>query len=175
MNIYGNGVFLRAIEEDDAELLFSMINNADIEYMLGGFSFPVSMENQKNWIRQLKNTDTVLRCIIVSKDTGNAVGTIILSDIDYKNGNAQVHIKLGDTFQGKGYGSESLKLLIKYARDELRLHLIYANINSYNIPSQKLFEKLGFIKEGVLRDRIYKRGQYNDVFVYSLLVGMRNA
>lgn len=174
MNIYGNHVFLRAVEEKDAELLLKMINSADIEYMLGGFSFPVSMEAQKKWIHELENTETTLRCMIVPYDTSNAVGTVILSNIDYKNGNAQVHIKLGEKFQGKGYGQESLALIIRYAWDELRLHLIYANVNGYNIPSQKVFEKLGFEKEGILRERIYKKGKYEDVFMYSLIKGEGN-
>ena len=98
------------------------------------------------------------------------LGTIILSDIDYKNGTAQVHIKPAKKDdRGKGYGADSLDALIEYAFKEMRLHCLYATVLSYNDASKRLFEKCGFNKEGMLRDRIYKKGEYVSVISYSLL------
>lgn len=171
MNILGKKIFLRAIEIPDKDVLLSIINDESIEYELGGWSFPVSALQQEDWIRSLKSNDNTLRCMIVNCEDNQAVGTIILSEIDYKNGTAEIHIKISEKSHGKGFGSESISLMTAYAFNELRLNCIYAYVNSYNEASQALFEKQGFMKDGNLRGRVFKRGQFHNVYSYSLLKG----
>jgi len=112
-----------------------------------------------------------LRCIIADRCQEEVgLGTVILSDIDQKNGSAQVHIKLGvENCRRKGYGTEALNTIVKYAFDEMRLHCIYADVLEYNNASQKLFEKCGFRRDGLLRERIYKGGKYVNVVTFSRL------
>lgn len=171
MNIYGEHIVLRAISEGDAPLLLKMINDPDTERMLGGSSFPISLSAQQNWIQRQSGSNEILRCIIAERTREEVgLGTVILSDIDQKNGSAQVHIKLGiDNCRGKGYGTDALNTIVRYAFAEMRLHCIYADVLEYNIASQKLFEKCGFHKDGLLRGRIYKGGKYIDVIPYSYL------
>lgn len=171
MNIYGERIFLRAIEASDKEVLLDIINDEITEHSLGGWSFPISDLNQEEWIKSLKPNEKILRCMIVSKDEERAIGTVILSDIDYKNGTTEIHIKMHNNTRSKGYGTETINTVVNYAFNELRLNCIYAHINSYNEKSHKLFEKCGFTKEGILRDRIFKRGKYHNVYIYSLLQG----
>lgn len=169
MNIIGERICFRAIEISDKKMLLDIINDSELEHNLGGWSFPISEINQEEWIRSLKPTSDQLRCIISLKESNVAIGTVILSEIDYKNGTAEVHIKLHPETQSKGYGTEAINLIIDYAFMELRLNCIYASVNSYNVNSQKLFEKCGFEKEGILRARIYKKSCYHDVYSYSLV------
>ena len=169
MNLYGERVLLRAIEPGDNDMLMAMVNDPEIEHMLGGWSFPVSGERQLDWYRQLPDDLSTLRCVIENEQS-EGIGVVMLTDIDYKNGNAQIHIKLGsDT--GRGYGTEAVRTIVGYAFGELRLKCVYARVNSYNLPSQRMFEKCGFEKEGTLRARIYKRGAYHDEYIYSILSG----
>lgn len=167
MNIIGEIVYLRAIEPNDKSLLLELINCPDTEYMLGGKSFPISEYNQAKWIENLTNTDKTMRCIIVDKASDVAVGTIILTDIDYINGNTQIHIKLSESYRGKGFATDAIKCVLDYAFKELRLKTVYSEIIQYNVASIKLFEKCRFKCDGVLRSRIFKRGSYYDVFSYS--------
>lgn len=169
MNIAGEKILLRAIELSDKEVLLNIINDSDTEHSLGGWSFPVSGLNQEEWIKSLKPNINVLRCMIIDRELSNPVGTVILSDIDYKNGNGEIHIKLARDARGKGYGTDTVRTLVNYAFNELRLNCVYAHVNVYNTPSQKLFEKCGFIQEGILRSRIFKKGYYNDVIVLSIV------
>lgn len=170
MIIFGEKVLLRAIETNDNKMLLSLINDPDTEMMLGGSSWPVSEVEQLKWFEKLERSRDVLRCIVALKADGKAVGTIILSDIDQKNGTGHIHIKMSkDGGRGKGYATDSINTLVQYAFDELRLNCIYANILSYNDISVKLFEKCGFKRDGVLRARIYKKGEYIDLYSYSRL------
>ena len=61
MNLMGEKVVLRALEAKDGNLLLDMINDPTIEYMLGGWSFPVSPEAQQIWIDNLLNEKNTLR------------------------------------------------------------------------------------------------------------------
>lgn len=171
MNIYGESIVLRAISSKDTKLLLDLINDPDTERMLGGCSFPVSCEEQERWISNQSAREDILRCIVANQDNEiTGLGTVILSDIDRKNGVAQVHIKMAkDIGRGKGYGTDALQTIVKYAFDEMRLNCVYANVLDYNIPSRKLFEKCGFNKDGVLRSRVFKNGKYIDMITYSIL------
>lgn len=171
MNIYGEKVILRAIEECDTALLLELINDPQTERMLGGSSFPVSETEQRKWMAAQTGASDVLRCIVVPAETADnsGVGTVILSSIDRKNGVAQIHIKLAQSGRGKGYGSDALRALTRYAFDELRLNCVYAEILTHNDISRKLFEKCGYTCEGELRQRVFKGGQYRNIFVYSRL------
>ncbi len=170
MNIIGERVILRAVEEKDNDMLLSLLNDPDTEALLGGWSFPSSSDAQNNWFKHLTEDKNVLRCIISVNDT--AIGTAILNKIDYKNGTACVNIKLcAGEYRGKGYGTDAIKALIRYAFDELRLNCVYALALENNQASRRMLEKCGFIMEGILRDRFYKQGRYNSCVSFSILIG----
>lgn len=167
MILKGEKVVLRPVEMEDAELLRSMINDPDIESMVSGYSFPISRCAQKEWMNNLEKNQNVFRAII---DINNsAIGEAILTDIDMKNGTAEIHIKIaGEDNRRKGYGFDSITTLTNYAFNELRLNCIFCLISERNIASKKMFEKCGYIYEGRLKKRIYKKGQYYDLLSFSV-------
>ena len=171
MIIHGDKVILRAVEETDNAMLLSLINDPDTEMMLGGSSWPVSEVEQLKWFEHQERSRDVLRCIVALQEDGKAIGTIILSDIDQKNATGHIHIKMSkDGGRGKGYGTDAVNTMVQYAFEELRLNCIYANILSYNEASIKLFERCGFRRDGILRQRVFKKGQFYDLFYYSRLI-----
>ena len=171
MNITGNKILLRAISLKDTKLLMDLINDPETEKMLGGSSFPVSLEGQEKWIQSQIGRQDVLRCVVALKENiESGLGTVILSDISYKNGVAQIHIKMDKRHgRGKGYGTDALNAMLDYAFNEMRLNCIYAEVLEYNHISQKLFEKCGFHRDGFLRSRVFKDGKYVNVISYSRL------
>jgi len=173
MNLVSHRLLLRAIEFDDAELLMELINDGEVERMICGWSFPVSYDEQKKWIASLSRTKDVLRYIIDDRIDNKSIGTIIVSDIDFKNGTSEIHIKLRENAKCKGYGTESIKMVTDYLFRELRLNCVCAYVISSNHASQKLFENCGFAQEGVLRSRVYKNGEFQDVLSYSVLNDMK--
>lgn len=84
MNIKGKIVTLRAMELEDQELLREMINNPEIEIMVGGYSFPISKNQQVDWFKANSNNQNNIRLIIDTTDNG-AVGFVNLVNIDWKN------------------------------------------------------------------------------------------
>lgn len=168
MNLIGKKIMLRELKEEDMHLLNCLINNPKIEMNVLGWSKPVTMEEQNAWFKKL-NSDNNIRYAISDLKGEDVFGTGIISRIDWKNQNCSLDIKISDEYQQKGYGNETISLLIEYAFNELNMHSISIKILDYNFASQKLFEKNGFKKVGVLRKKIYKMGKFNDVFIYDLL------
>ena len=166
MLLVDDDIVLRAIEEKDANLLQEMINDPEMENMVLGWSLPVSAKRQVEWINSLKADD--LKFIIEVNMI--AIGMASISSLDFKNSVANLNIKIkSNEYKGKGIGTRTIRVLIKYCFDELNLNCLTANILEYNNLSQKLFEKCGFKNDGILRSRIYKRGKYHNILSYSLL------
>lgn len=172
MNIKYKDITLRAIEAEDMPLLKEMMNDPEIERMTGGYSFPLSDKNQKDWFENLKNDQKTLRTIIDTTDYG-AVGVVMLSDIDWKNRTAEFHSKIASSknIRGKGIGTKATTAIIKYAFEQLGLQCIYSNILEDNKASQRVKEKCGFKMDGVLRNRVYKNNKINNVTVWSVIKG----
>ncbi len=169
MNLKGKKVELRELREGDMVLLNKLLNDPEIAKNVVGWSKPITMYEQMTWFHNLHDDSNIRYTIADVKDLDLAYGTAIISDIDFKNGSCGINIKIDNAFQRKGFGKESLSLLINYIFNELNLNRINAEILEYNIGSQKAFESLGFIKEGEKRQAIYKGGKYNDLYIYSLI------
>lgn len=84
MNIYGNKVYLRAIEDEDLEFLRELQNSQEIEGMCGSWDFPLSKRRQKEWFESLSQRNDEFRLIIVEKESDQVIGVIYLSNIDWK-------------------------------------------------------------------------------------------
>ena len=82
MNIYGNKVLLRAMESEDMETLRNMANDPEIEKMVGGWSFPISRQEQLNWYEHTAGDKNNLRFIIEMINSGESVGMVNLVNID---------------------------------------------------------------------------------------------
>lgn len=170
MNIKGENLTLRAIEEKDLTVLKDMMNDETIESSVGGWSFPVSDIQQKQWFASIINQSNNLRVIIDVNGIG-AVGMCSLTSIDWKNRVAECNIKICNKpeLRNKRIGQKSYDALIKYAFEELQLNRLEANVLESNKASNRLHEKCGWKKEGIRRDVIFKKGKYHNVIIYGIL------
>lgn len=148
--LIGKEILLRFLKLEDLDFLYSIENN--INYF--EFSDNPQFYSKTVLKEYIKNSNTSisaynqLRLVIEHKK--KAVGLIDLFDYDFKTKSAGIGIIVKEEFQNLNYGSESLDLLISFAWEDLDLLSLYANINSDNTRSIKLFEKFGFIKKDEL-------------------------
>ena len=123
MYLRGKKVILRAIEEEDLEMLREVTNEPNFEKVIVGWSFPISKKDQAEWFRNYKNDFSHLRFIIASQE-GESLGMVEMRDIDCKNGSA---VACGmRIFRGKkntqGLAADAWMTLLRYAFNELRLN-----------------------------------------------------
>lgn len=98
------------------------------------------------------------------------IGNISLQNISKRNNSAEIAFLFGEKdYWGRGFATEASQALIKRGFDDLKLHRIYFGTHIENKGMQKVGEKLGFQKEGILKDAQMKFGKYNDIVLYGLI------
>ena len=169
MIIKGKKVRLRAIEQEDLELLLEMINDEELERLVVGWSFPVSRAQQKVWFDSITNEKENIKLIVETPEDG-AIGLIVVTNIDWKNRSARIGQKIArKEFRSKGIGSDALMALMRFLFDELQLHYLDSEILAYNEFARKQQEKCGWVVEGIKRKAVFKAGAYHDLYMTSIL------
>jgi RimJ/RimL family protein N-acetyltransferase len=169
MNIQGNNIKLIAIELDDLVQLQLWANDPDIQYLLGGWHFPTSMQDQQNWYGSLSCNSNNQRFMVVNKDS-IVIGMANLININFKDGNAEHGLLLDKKYRGQGYGYEIVQAIMNYAFNELRLNRLETTIIASNQVSMSLFlNKCGWTKEGILRNWYFRQGMFIDKVYLGIL------
>ena len=143
------------------------INNPENNQFLH-YDIPISVVGTEKWFdSHINNTN---RFDAVMEADGVPVGTIGLLEIDRKNSKAEYYVAMGEpSYKGKGVAKEASRLILQYGFEELGLNRIYLFTEIDNIAAQKLFERVGFKKEGIIRQDIISHGKYVDRVTYGYL------
>jgi RimJ/RimL family protein N-acetyltransferase len=168
MYIY-NGVLIRKINESDIETMYLWEKSDKFRYFSGSNEiqdYNVYRKRFVNYINYGKES-IYLFSIVVNNEV---IGRIELGLVDFTNKSGAIGIVIGEEKnRNKGFGSIGLKLMLNFAFNELNLNRVYSEVYSFNIASQNLMKKIGFINEGTLRQCEYHFGKYIDKIVFSML------
>jgi len=99
---------------------------------------------------------------------GKMIGTCGFTSIDTENNSAEIGYVLNSKFWGMGLATEVAKKVIEFGFDVLNLRRISARCMVENIESKRVMEKCGMRFEGILKDAVFAKGEYKDVFLYSI-------
>lgn len=83
--------------------------------------------------------------------------------------NAEIGYVLNPDHQGKGYVTEAAQAILTYGFEILDVHRIYATCRPANIASEKVMQKIGMTREGMMREHWYYKGEFHDSYLYSIL------
>lgn len=101
---------------------------------------------------------------------GEVVGELFVDNFGTSSHRCEMDWKIGMAFQGKGYAAEAARAAIEYWIREVGFHRIEAKCCTENTASERVMQKLGMNKEGILRERFCgKDGHWHDLAEYSLL------
>ncbi|MEA3503579.1 MAG: GNAT family N-acetyltransferase [Bacteroidota bacterium] len=171
MFIKGENIALRALDLNDAELLYQWENDMEL-WHLGNTQVPFSKFTLEQYVMnggQDIYTAKQLRLMIDFTKQDISIGTIDLFDFDPFNQRAGIGIMIRKEFRKQGLAGESLDLLIEYCFDTLKLHQLYCNILEENTESIKLFQSRNFNITGKKKDWVYKNNQWITEFSLQLI------
>ncbi|ESP91444.1 MULTISPECIES: GNAT family N-acetyltransferase [Pseudoalteromonas] len=164
-------LILKALTKEDARALFAIFS--DHEVMKYWNTEPWgSMEQATCFIAKSTATlenNTQMTLGIYWKETGELLGKIMLFSYDKPSKRAEIGFGISRRYWGKGIVSEAGQALVEHAFNHLGLRRIEAEIDPDNISSSKALERLGFEKEGVLKQRWEINGVVSDSAIYGLL------
>jgi RimJ/RimL family protein N-acetyltransferase len=169
MNITGKKVVLRAIEENDLGLLHKWSNDSEINYMLGGWHFPSSMQDQEKWFSSLSLSSNNQRFAIDAPELG-LIGMANLINVNWKDRNAFHGMLLGDKdIRGKGYGIDSIMAINRFAFEELGLMRMNGSMISYNETSISVYtKKCGWEIEGIKKKHYFRKNKWWDEVIVGI-------
>jgi [ribosomal protein S5]-alanine N-acetyltransferase len=106
---------------------------------------------------------------IARRDDDRLIGTCTLAQLDRTHRRAEIGFALGSAHWGHGHASEAVARVLNHAFEELELHRLEADVDPRNEPSITLLERMGFRREGYLRERWHVNGEICDAVLYGLL------
>lgn len=165
----GERVYLRPVGLDDTELVFQMLFNSEAR-RLTGTQKAFTREEIVQYIQGKVHDSSSVLLLIALRENDQVIGDVQIGGIDRNNRNAYIRIAIdSSTFQGKGYGSEALLLMLDYGFGILNLHRIELNVFAFNERAIHTYEKLGFQHEGVQRQALYYNHEYHDSILMAML------
>jgi len=160
-------VNLRVMEKEDLPLLVEWVNSPKI---FGEYN-PLRQMSRTELEKMLENPSD-LKPFIIEKKDGSKIGFIIHFHVLHLGlGTRQLEIgyALVPSERGKGYCTEAAKTIVDYLFLSREVTRIQACTDTRNLGSQKVLEKAGFKKEGTMRKYLFLRGEWRDLYLYSIL------
>ena len=169
--LIGNRVTLRPMLATDAEAMFASLSDKE-SMRLTGTQDVFTREQVEAYCQRIVKVEDRLDFAITLNGIPDYIGEAVLNEIDWQNRSANFRIALANqSFLGHGYGTEATRLIIAYGLQTLQLHRIELEVYDFNPRAQHVYEKLGFVQEGIRRDVLLWDGVYHDAIVMSILAG----
>ena len=163
VNIIGEGVALGPLRREHIPLIARWHNDFFVQRTFGGVPRGVTIEaitaRYEDWA---KGNDYWF--IIYERATWKPIGHTDLFEVDWRGRTATFGIMLGEAEgRGKGYGTETARLMLDYAFTALGLHSVMLNTDSYNLAGQAAYRKAGFKEFGRRRQCSFLNGELRDL------------
>lgn len=162
---------LRPMRDGDWQAGFALWSDADA---MRYFSFPPMTEPADAQARTARLAQAAAAgeefvCVVESLASGEPLGDCSLFDHDAQCRRAQIGFSLQRRHWGNGYMTEAASALLDHAFDTVGLRRVEADVDPRNDASARLLERLGFVREGLLRERWMVGGEVSDSAIYGLL------
>src|SRR3989344_3024116 len=163
----GKQVSLRPVEKEDVPNLERWINDEEVRRNLLVF-LPMNKADEEAWVASLsKNKGTDILLIIVAQN--KSIGSIGIHKISLNNRTAEIGINIGEKrYWNKGYGTEAIMLLLRYAFNTLNLRKICLEVFAFNKRAIVCYKKCGFEEEGLLKKQFFRDGEYHDAILMAI-------
>jgi RimJ/RimL family protein N-acetyltransferase len=167
--ILGQKIYLRPIQAEDIELLLEGENDPGVRETLF-LAQPLDSDMARERLTRFSQAKDSLVLTIVDRNTEQAIGQTAFFRIDWVSRAAIFYLAvLKPEFWAKGIGSEATSLMVDYAFETLNLNRIQLHVFAGNQAAIKIYQKVGFIQEGVLRQAMFHHGKYCDFWVMGIL------
>jgi RimJ/RimL family protein N-acetyltransferase len=163
----GKNVNLRVMEKEDLPLFAEWYNNPDF---MGEARFPTQRSMAETEKAFLEPNPNESKRFIIEKKNGTKIGTISHFNMLSPVGKLlEIGYALIPSERGKGYCTEATQLMVDYLFLSKEAPRIQALTLVKNIHSQRVLERVGFKREGIMRKCFYIRGEWSDFAVFSIL------
>jgi [ribosomal protein S5]-alanine N-acetyltransferase len=173
----GNHISLRALKRSDIPALAKQANDRSISKFMPSIHFPYTAEDARLWVNaslRMARNDSAYQLGVELLSRKDIIGMMGIKNINRVDRNGELEYWLGRGYRGRSYASEAMRLMLRFAFHDLRLHRVYAIVVALNKPSIMLLERYGFVREAVWREATWIDNRWHDVYCYGLLETEQN-
>lgn len=164
----GQKVRLRPAEEDDLPLFVEWLADQEVTRWLAAIGEPPTLEDEYEWWHDKRSDPDSILWAIETMD-GRLVGTTELR-LTLRAERAELGIAIHDkTWWNRGLGTETVRLVVDYAFEELNLNRVELTTDEENARAIRCYEKVGFVREGLLRQHRLVDGRFGNTVVMAIL------
>lgn len=162
---------LRALTSGDIEKTLDWHNQKEISDMYAGHPFPVNIEMERKWYEKILTSNyptTVFGIEYIEKQI--LIGITVLSDINMINRSAGFSIYIGEKdFKGNKLSKEATIETLRFGFHKMGLNRICLKVHEDNDPAKRLYQSIGFEREGLMRKSVFKNNLYKNEILMSIL------
>jgi diamine N-acetyltransferase len=173
MDYFGEKVRLRAIERTDLPRYVEWFADAAVSENLSN-QMPMSLVQEERWYEEVLKQPAAEQPLAVDAKRGRGkwehIGGAGYHLIDKRNRLAECGLFIGPRkYRNRGYGRDTLLTLLRYGFQTLNLNRVQLRVMEYNRRAIHLYEKIGFVREGTMREAHFYQGRYWEIHLYSIL------
>ena len=167
----GHLTLLRALDEADLDGPMSQwSNDREVTQMLYRGAYPENRASTKAAMEAVAQNPREVELAIVDKGSGRHIGVTGMHSMNPIAHSGEFRILIGEKdYWNGGYGTEVTQLMVAYGFEVLNMHKVWLGVTADNRGALRCYEKVGFVKEGVLRDETYRNSRYYDAVRMSIL------
>lgn len=168
MLLSDNLVILKPLKvQDVSDEYLNWLNSPEISFGLSRRNY--TMKELIDYVKEKTKDPHCVFFAILDKKTNQHIGNIKLDNFDKETNLMDLGILIGNkNFWGKGYGKSACILMIDYGFNVMNLRKIWLAVYENNPAARILYEKLGFVTEGILRKHVYFNGSFYDKYIMGI-------
>jgi RimJ/RimL family protein N-acetyltransferase len=165
----GEKAVLRPFTEADAEVIAEMIEDPEVIRFTFEPDTVITPESLRSWYGSRSDRTDRLDLAVTDRATGELVGEVVLNQWNPATRSCNFRTLLGPRGRGRGLGTEATRLIVAYGFEQLGLHRIELQAYAHNRRALRVYEKVGFVVEGVRREVQLREGEWADEVLMAIL------
>ncbi|HVT02488.1 MAG TPA: GNAT family protein [Thermoanaerobaculia bacterium] len=167
--IAGDKVILRALEVHDLDRCYRWMNDPNIVRALKS-RYPMPFQGEEEWLEgAVRGRVNERHFAVEQREDRLHIGNASIHDIDWISRTAAFGMFIGEPAAwNRGFGTDAIRTLVRFAFDEMNLRKLRINVFDYNERARHVLMSVGFVQEGKLEREFYREGSYHDIVILSI-------
>lgn len=168
--LIGDKVILRPFTEGDSDAMAEVIADPEAARLTGSANRPPHTREQlRAWYGSRGDHPDRLDLALVDRASGDVVGELVFTDWDEPNRSALFRVAIGPKGRDRGLGTEAIRLFLAYGFEDVGLNRVWLGVYTFNPRAIRVYERVGFVREGVEREALLHEGAWIDSVLMSVL------
>ncbi|GAA2368343.1 acetyltransferase [Catellatospora methionotrophica] len=169
----GDKVVLRPFADGDLDGIRAALRDPEVMRLTGSSADDADDDEREKVLRRWYGTRNAqpdrLDLAVVDRSTDGCVGEVVLNEWSERARSCNFRVLIGPAGRDRGLGTEVIRLFVGYAFERLGLHRVELEVFDFNPRARRVYEKVGFVAEGVLREVLRDGDGWVDATVMSIL------